>query len=152
MEIIVDITKEIEGYEDVVPEKIESYIKEIIAKEYPPEDRPLYISLLLTDNETIHEINKNYRNKDSATDVISFAYNEDEENDGFYEVLGDIIISLEKVKEQSFDYGHSYDREFYYVLTHGILHLLGYDHIEEEDKEEMRKKEEEILEVYGYRR
>ena len=152
MEIIVDITKEIEGYEDVVPEKIESYIKDIIAKEYPPEDRPLYISLLLTDNETIHEINKNYRNKDSATDVISFAYNEDEENDGFYEVLGDIIISLEKVKEQSFDYGHSYDREFYYVLTHGILHLLGYDHIEEEDKEEMRKKEEEILEVYGYRR
>lgn len=152
MEIIVDITKEIDGYEEVVPEKIESYIKEVLTKEYPPEDRPLYVSLLLTDNETIHEINRNYRNKDSATDVISFAYNEDESNDGFYEVLGDIIISLERVKEQSFEYGHSYEREFYYVLTHGILHLLGYDHIEEEDKEEMRKKEEEILEGYGYRR
>lgn len=152
MEIIIDITKEIEGYEEVVPEKIESYIKEVLTKEYPPEERPLYVSLLLTDNETIHEINRNYRNKDSATDVISFAYNEDEGNDGFYEVLGDIIISLERVKEQSFEYGHSYEREFYYVLTHGILHLLGYDHIEEEDKEEMRKKEEEILEGYGYRR
>lgn len=152
MEIIVDITKEIDGYEEVVPEKIESYIKEVLTKEYPPEDRPLYVSLLLTDNETIHEINRNYRNKNSATDVISFAYNEDESNDGFYEVLGDIIISLERVKEQSFEYGHSYEREFYYVLTHGILHLLGYDHIEEEDKEEMRKKEEEILEGYGYRR
>ena len=152
MEIIVEITKEIDGYEEVVPEKIESYIKEVLTKEYPPEDRPLYVSLLLTDNETIHEINRNYRNKDSATDVISFAYNEDESNDGFYEVLGDIIISLERVKEQSFEYGHSYEREFYYVLTHGILHLLGYDHIEEEDKEEMRKKEEEILEGYGYRR
>ncbi len=152
MDIIIDITKEIEGFEEVVPEKIEAYVKEVLSKEYPPEDRPLYISLLLTDNETIHEINRTYRNKDSATDVISFAYNEDEENDGFYEVLGDIIISLERVNEQSFEYGHSYEREFYYVLTHGILHLLGYDHIEEADKEEMRKKEEEILEAYGYRR
>ena len=97
-------------------------------------------------------INKEYREKDAPTDVISFAYNEDEDNGGFYEVLGDIIISLERVEEQSGEYGHSYEREFYYVLTHGILHLLGYDHIEEDDKIEMRQKEEEILERYGYRR
>ena len=152
MDIIIEITKEIYGYENIKIEEVEKYIQEILSIEYPPEDRPLYLSLLLTGNKEIHIINKEYREKDAPTDVISFAYNEDEDNGGFYEVLGDIIISLERVEEQSGEYGHSYEREFYYVLTHGILHLLGYDHIEEDDKIEMRQKEEEILERYGYRR
>ena len=99
----------------------------------------------------IKQINKEYRNKDTETDVISFAYNETE-NIGGLNVLGDIIISLEKVKNQSKEYGHSEEREFYYVLCHGMLHLLGYDHIEEEDKKIMRKREEEILEKFNYTR
>ena len=85
------------------------------------------------------------------TDVISFAYNETE-NVGPVNVLGDIIISIDRVKEQAEDYGHSVERELYYVLCHGMLHLLGYDHIDEEDKKIMRKREEEILNVFNYTR
>ena len=102
------------------------------------------VSLLITTNDIIRGINKEYRGKDAYTDVISFAYNETE-NIGPLNILGDIIISIDKVKEQAADYGHSVEREFYYVLSHGMLHLLGFDHIEEEDKKIMRKREEEIL-------
>ena len=83
------------------------------------------------------------------TDVISFAYNETE-NIGIQNILGDIVISLEKVKTQAKEYEHSEEREFYYVLCHGMLHLLGYDHIEEDERKIMRKKEEEILEKFNY--
>ena len=67
-------------------------------------------------------------------------------------MLGDIVISIERVKEQSSEYEHSNEREFYYVLCHGMLHLLGYDHIEEEDKVVMRRREEEILSKFNYNR
>ena len=66
--------------------------------------------------------------------------------------MGDIIISIEKVKEQAKEYGHSEEREFYYVFCHGILHLLGYDHIEKEDKKIMREREEKILKNFNYKR
>ncbi|EHO18735.1 metalloprotein, YbeY/UPF0054family [Fusobacterium necrophorum subsp. funduliforme 1_1_36S] len=71
---------------------------------------------------------------------------------GPYDTLGDIVISLERVGEQAKEYNHSFKREFYYVLTHGILHILGYDHIDENDKREMREREEEILGHFGYTR
>ena len=130
--------------------KSSSYIlKNEYKEEYGKND--YYLSLLIADNKIIKQINKEYRNKDTETDVISFAYNETE-NIGGLNVLGDIIISLEKVKNQSKEYGHSEEREFYYVLCHGMLHLLGYDHIEEEDKKIMRKREEEILEKFNYTR
>lgn len=152
MEITVDIEKEIDGFEEFIDiEKIEEYVKKVLIKEYP-EDEALYISLLFTGNEHIQEINREYRDKDSVTDVISFAYHENRCDFAPYTTLGDIIICLPRVEEQSSEYGHSFIREFYYVLTHGILHLLGYDHIEEEDKKEMRAKEEEILEYFGYTR
>lgn len=100
---------------------------------------------MLTDNKSIQVINRDYRGKDSPTDVISFAYHETEDFDiGPYDVLGDIIISLERVEEQRIEYNHSFEREFFYVLTHGVLHILGYDHIDEEDKKIMRCREEEI--------
>ena len=104
---------------------------------------------MITTNEAIRKINREYRDKDMPTDVISFAYNETE-NIGPMNVLGDIVISMDRVREQSSEYGHSDEREFYYVLCHGMLHLLGYDHIEEEDKKVMRKREEEILEKFNY--
>ena len=133
-------------------ERIKKYIIEVVSSEYTPK-KPVYISLFLTDNLRIKEINCEHRNKDEATDVISFAYHESEDYlAGPYDTLGDIVISVERVLEQSKEYNHSFEREFYYILTHGLLHLLGYDHLEEEEKKEMRAREEEILEKFGYKR
>ena len=153
MKINLDLGINIEGYDNEINMKeIEKYITEVLNKEYSS-DKEVYISVLLTGNEEIQEVNKNFRGKDMPTDVISFAYHDNGESDtGIFDTLGDIIISLERVEEQRKDYNHSFKREFYYVLTHGILHLLGYDHMEEEEKKVMRAKEEEILTSYGYTR
>lgn len=153
MKIELDLGINIEGYENEVNfEEVEKYINEVLNREYESE-RIVYLSVLLTGNEEIQNINRDYRDKDMPTDVISFAYHDnDEANTGIYDTLGDIIISLERVDDQRKDYNHSFKREFYYVLTHGLLHLLGYDHMEEEEKKVMRAKEEEILNHYGYTR
>lgn len=113
----------------------------------------MYISVTLTNPENIRNINKEYRNVDKATDVLSFPMFEKDEiqaiiKNNEYEVsdvLGDVVISLEKVKEQAIEYGHSFERELSYMLVHGFYHLMGYDHIEEKDKVLMRPKEEKIL-------
>jgi probable rRNA maturation factor len=153
MELVLEIGNETEGYEEKIDiSSIEEYIKGVLEEEYPEAKKPVYISILLTDNENIQIVNRDYRGKDSPTDVISFAYHETEFEVGPYDTLGDIVISLERVEEQAKDYGHNFQREFYYVLTHGVLHLLGYDHIEDEDKDIMREKEEEILKKHGYTR
>lgn len=162
MDVFVDVSVEYgkEEYMDFVNEVTENdnevlteYIEEVLEMERMSSALPLYVSLLLTGNDQIQEINKQFRGKDSPTDVISFAYHE---NDDFlvgpYDTLGDIVISVERVGEQAKDYNHSFTREFYYVLTHGLLHILGYDHIEEEDKKAMREREEEILGHFGYTR
>ncbi|MBC3536422.1 rRNA maturation RNase YbeY [Megasphaera hominis] len=111
------------------------------------------ISILLCHNEYIHELNKQYRDIDRPTDVLSFALNEGEE-DGYdgpdTALLGDIVISLDKVQEQADEYGHSFERELAYLTIHGMLHILGYDHMEPDDKAEMRKEEEFILTRLGY--
>ena len=116
-------------------------------------DSKLIITITFTTPEEIRKINKKYRKIDKATDVLSFPMFEKDEldekiknKDFLYEdVLGDIIISIEKVKEQAEEYGHSFERELSYMLVHGFYHLMGYDHIEEEDKKMMRPKEEKIL-------
>ena len=111
------------------------------------------ISILLCQNEYIHTLNKQYRNIDRPTDVLSFALNEGED-DGYdgpdTALLGDIIISLDEVREQATEFGHSFERELAYLTIHGMLHILGYDHMEPKDKEEMRKEEEFILCRLGY--
>ena len=153
MDLVLEMSLEIEGFDDLVnEEEIREYVQKVLEKEYESE-APVYMSLLFTGNDEIQVINREYRDKDQPTDVISFAYHETEDFDiGPYDTLGDIVISLERVVEQSKEYNHSDKRELFYVLTHGILHLLGYDHIEEEDKKEMRAKEEEILGSFGYTR
>lgn len=116
-------------------------------------DSKLIITITFTTPEKIRKINKKYRKIDQATDVLSFPMFEKNEldekiknKDFLYEdVLGDIIISIEKVEEQAKEYGHSFERELSYMLVHGFYHLMGYDHIEEEDKKVMRPKEEKIL-------
>jgi len=114
------------------------------------------VSIVLANDEYIHQLNRQYRGKDCPTDVLSFALNEGEEVeviDGPAEVLlGDIIISLETTARQAQEYGHSLERELAYLTVHGMLHLLGFDHMTEEDKQEMRQEEEYVLGLLGIQR
>ena len=115
-------------------------------------ENPL-LNIVIVDNDRIREINKEYRNKDAVTDVISFAFEEVKDVDyGNVRFLGEIYISYERCKEQASEFGHSVRREFSYLAVHGLLHLLGYDHIKEEDKKVMRALEEEILNEYDIKR
>ena len=109
-------------------------------------------SVIIVDNEKIHEINKQYRGIDRPTDVISFALEEDEDYEIKERLLGDIYISIDKVYEQAKEYGHSVKRELFFLVTHGFLHLLGYDHIEKKDEEVMFSLQEKILNEYGVNR
>lgn len=127
----------------------------------------LYICVTLTNAENIKEINKEYRNIDKATDVLSFPMFEkneldimisedskevEEEDLIIQDVMGDIIISIPKVEEQAKEYGHSFERELAYMLVHGFYHLRGYDHMTEEEKAEMREKEENVLSQLNIKR
>ena len=137
-------------------EEYDKTIEKVIYKCFEEErllDSKLMITITLTTPEEIRKINKEYRNVDKETDVLSFPMFEKDEldekiinNQYLYEdVLGDIIISIDRVKQQAEEYGHSFERELSYMLVHGFYHLMGYDHIEEEDKKIMRPKEEKIL-------
>lgn len=109
-------------------------------------------SVIIIDNERIHEINKTYRGIDRPTDVISFALEEDENYEVKERLLGDIYISIDKVYEQAKEYNHSIKRELFFLVTHGFLHLLGYDHMTPEEEKEMFSLQEEILDSYGVKR
>ena len=111
------------------------------------------VSITLTDNAYIHELNRQYRKIDRPTDVLSFALKEGVEpevKDGpAINVLGDIIISVERAQEQAADYGHSLRREMAFLTVHGMLHLLGYDHMEEAERAEMQREEKYVMEQLG---
>lgn len=113
------------------------------------------LSVTLTDNQHIHIINRQYRGVDRPTDVISFALNESDEpevQDQEVNILGDIIISLERAAEQAKEYGHSYRREVAFLTVHGLLHLLGYDHMEESERLEMEEEQRVVMEALGISR
>ncbi|MFS0780871.1 rRNA maturation RNase YbeY [Bacillus sp. 1P06AnD] len=117
------------------------------------------LSVTFVDNDAIREINREYRHKDSATDVISFALEEMGEGeieiiggDDMPRMLGDLIISVDRAREQAEEYGHSFDREIGFLALHGFLHLLGYDHMEKEEEVIMFTKQKELLENYGLSR
>ena len=140
---------ECESYEDFYLELMDVTFKKLNIKCDP------IVSVSIVDNRYIHKINKKYRHIDRPTDVISFAFLDSENN---YDkvlfspgpvVLGDIYISLEKAKEQAEEYGHSLHRELSFLFVHGLLHLLGYDHMNEEDEKEMFQLLEEILSEKG---
>lgn len=112
----------------------------------------LYISVTLTTPEQIRKINKKFRQVDKETDVLSFPMFEKEEilqfkkkEPEFEETLGDIVVSVDRVKEQAKEYGHSFERELAYMIVHGFYHIMGEDHMEEEEKVQMRAKEEHVL-------
>jgi len=153
----IEITDELEK---VVKEVVEYTLKEEkVELEYE-------VSIIFVDNEEIRTINKEFRNIDRETDVLSFPMLEYPKNKAYKDVylnfdfddsyfdegkliLGDMALSLEKAKEQSIEYGHSFLREVSYLTVHSMLHLLGYDHMEEEEKAIMRVREEEILKAFN---
>lgn len=123
------------------------YIKKILKHAIKYKNlKNIYFNIILVDNKMIHEINKEYRNIDKPTDVISFAL-EDEEKERPVGVrqLGDIYISIDKAKEQAKEYNHSIIREVCFLSIHGLLHLLGYDHMKEEEEKIMFREQELIL-------
>ena len=144
-------------YLDIEPkEEYENIIRDVLKKCFETEkliNLNLYISITLTNPENIRKTNKTYRNIDKETDVLSFPMFEKEELNEIMnqksniveDVLGDIMISISKVEEQAKEYGHSFERELAYMVVHGFYHLMGYDHMVEEDKIRMREKEENIL-------
>ena len=128
-------------------------------------DLGLYVSVLLTTPEHIKNLNNEFRNIDKETDVLSFPMFEKDELDEMIresneskkineirDILGDMVISEERVKEQAIEYGHSFERELSYMVVHSFYHIVGYDHMEEEDKKIMRAKEEYVLNLLNISR
>lgn len=137
----VDETKE---YDEIVGQVIKKCFEEEKLL-----DKNLYVNIVLTTSQNIRKINKEHRGIDKETDVLSFPMFEAQEIENIKseteDVLGDIVISLEQIEKQAKEYGHSMKRELAYMLVHSFYHLMGYDHMEEEDKKIMRQKEETIL-------
>ena len=139
------INKDFNNYEEIYSYLIEKAFK-VLNLSFDP-----VVSVSFIDNEEIHKINKEYRKIDRPTDVISFAFfdNEDRAKEyasGMPVILGDIYISLDKADEQAKEYGHSMKRELCFLFVHGLLHLLGYDHMKKEDEEIMFPLQDKILE------
>lgn len=148
----------------------EEVIKSVISKTLETENCPYEteVNVLLTGNEEIHEANKEFRGIDRPTDVLSFPMVDyefpsdfscvDENPESYINpetdelLLGDIMISVDKVYEQANEYGHSREREFAFLIAHSMLHLLGYDHIDEEERKVMEEKQEAILDALGITR
>lgn len=149
--MIVDIQYEDDSLRSEQNEAVIRRVCDEVGRVYGPEES-WEMSVLLCDNKRIHELNREYRHIDRPTDVLSFALNEGDEVNGEAEsqLLGDLVISLERTAEQAKEYGHPFERELAYLTVHGCLHILGYDHMTEEDKKEMRTEEEFILGNLGY--
>ncbi|ADU29867.1 rRNA maturation RNase YbeY [Evansella cellulosilytica] len=126
------------------------------AMSYEGVSKDAEVSITFVEDDKIQELNREYRDKDQPTDVLSFALNEGDQQpitgEGLPELLGDIIISVPRAKQQAEEYGHGFNRELCFLAVHGFLHLLGYDHNTEEEEREMFKKQEEILEKYGLKK
>lgn len=141
IDVLFDDRQDIMEITEVNMKAIENAIETVLTSE----DRHgvFEVSVSFVTNDEIRTLNREYRNVDSETDVLSFPMDEDE-FDGII-ILGDIVLSTQKIIEQANDFEHSLEREMLYLTVHSMLHLLGYDHINSEEKEEMRTKEKEIM-------
>lgn len=139
--------------EEAYLEKMKEAAGVLFAEEGVDEERA-EISLTLVSLEEIRELNRDYRDVDRETDVLSFPQFEGVEDiPEFGELcLGDVVICLDKVEEQAKEFGHSFERELIYLFVHSMLHLLGYDHMEEEEKALMRQREEAVMNAIGLER
>lgn len=154
MSVLIDNRQE----EIKVDEALEAFVVQVVEKvlAYEQCEEAFEVSISFVNNQEMRKLNKEYRNIDKETDVLSFPLaefieeelNTEDEGAEYIEeeiVLGDIVISMEKAAEQSEEYGHSFKRELAFLLVHGMLHLLGYDHDEEASEGEIFDKQEEIL-------
>lgn len=153
MNLSIDFLDETNEMTEEAKEQIEGLLN--LAQKKLQITEPCELSVTFVDNERIQEINREYREKDKPTDVISFALEELGEGEiqisgaNMPRVLGDIIISIDKAREQATDYGHSFERELGFLAVHGFLHLLGYDHETEAEEKEMFDLQRSILDEYG---
>ncbi|MGR3765073.1 rRNA maturation RNase YbeY [Rossellomorea sp. NS-SX7] len=156
MTLSIDFIDETEQLSEGETELIQGILNFAASKEGVEESSE--VSVTFVTNERIREINREYRHKDQPTDVISFALEEMGEDEieivgaDMPRVLGDIIISVERAKEQAEEYNHSVSRELGFLALHGFLHLLGYDHLEEQDEKVMFQRQKDILDEYGLKR
>ncbi|MFZ5352877.1 MAG: rRNA maturation RNase YbeY [Bacillota bacterium] len=161
MTVLIDNRQELIA----VDEKLESFVETVVkgVLEFEECEDEYEISISFVNNSEIADLNKEYRGIDAPTDVLSFPmmefdeenYAEETEEDEFIEEelpLGDIVISMEMAKAQAEEYNHSFDRELAFLLVHGMLHLLGYDHEEEKDEKNMFQKQDKILEMLNINR
>lgn len=144
-----------ETNEDInIKNHLEKVIREVLNVEKVDQEK-CEISLSFVDEEKIRQLNKDFRSIDRVTDVLSFPiedfFNEDRENilEKPYLMLGDVVICLDVARKQADELGHSFEREIMYLTCHSIFHLLGYDHIEDDDKKIMRSKEKEVMKNLG---
>ncbi|MGQ9009338.1 rRNA maturation RNase YbeY [Bacillus stercoris] len=156
MSLLIDIVDETGSVSEEMLKEVENLLQ-FAAKREGVQDQA-EVSVTIVTNDDIQQINKEYRGKDTPTDVISFAL--EEEGEGEVEivgaemppVLGDIIISADRTREQAEEYNHSFKRELGFLAVHGFLHLLGYDHMTKEEEEEMFTKQKDLLDAYGLKR
>ncbi|NTU25053.1 rRNA maturation RNase YbeY [Bacillus tequilensis] len=156
MSLLIDIVDETGSVSEEMLKEVENLLQ--FAAEREGVQDQAEVSVTVVTNEDIQQINKEYRGKDTPTDVISFAL--EEEGEGEVEivgaeippVLGDIIISADRTREQAEEYNHSFKRELGFLAVHGFLHLLGYDHMTKEEEEEMFTKQKDLLDAYGLKR
>jgi len=152
MEIYIENNHETEVSDEMI-ERIEAVVEKVLEVEGIHQQGEL--SVMFVSNEEIKELNNTHRDKDAVTDVLSFPQYEDMEaviREVGYVALGDIVISFDRAAEQAEEYGHSIEREICYLVTHSMYHLLGFDHMDEGDKKEMRLREENILAELGIER
>ncbi|MFT7820984.1 rRNA maturation RNase YbeY [Bacillus siamensis] len=156
MGLLIDIVDETNSVSADALQEVEKLLQFAAEKEGVQDQAE--VSVTIVTNEEIREINRDYRGKDTSTDVISFALEEEGEDEveivgaDMPPVLGDIIISADRTKEQAEEYGHSFMRELGFLAVHGFLHLLGYDHMTKEEEEEMFSKQKDLLDEYGLTR
>ncbi|ADP33125.1 rRNA maturation RNase YbeY [Bacillus atrophaeus] len=156
MSLLIDIIDETESVAEEMLKEVEKLLQ--FAAEREGVQDQAEVSVTIVTNDEIQQINKEYRGKDTPTDVISFALEEEGEDEveivgaEMPPVLGDIIISADRTREQAEEYGHSFLRELGFLAVHGFLHLLGYDHMTKEQEEEMFTKQKDLLDNYGLTR
>ncbi|MGG1230820.1 rRNA maturation RNase YbeY [Bacillus halotolerans] len=156
MSLLIDIVDETGSVSEEMLKEVENLLQ--FAAELEGVQDQAEVSVTIVTNEDIQQINKEYRGKDTPTDVISFALEEEGEDEveivgaEMPPVLGDIIISADRTREQAEEYNHSFKRELGFLAVHGFLHLLGYDHMTKEEEEEMFTKQKDLLDAYGLKR
>ncbi len=147
MEIIIDNSQDKVNIDESINELLERVVLECLKLE--GRDTSYEVSITFVDDEEIRELNKEYRDVDKSTDVLSFPLDEDEFDIPGDTLLGDIVISAETAKRQSEEYGHSLEREIAYLTAHSMFHLMGYDHMNDAEKKVMRDKEKKVMMSLG---